>query len=655
MVIPKLSLSLLPTSGILLRQRPLAERRREVDFLARTTLLASIAVGFAMAVFAWLFSLTPAANRIESQYALGLLYRLRGPIEPRSGAVIIAIDKATLTWLRESAAVPDENRWLSCRPPQDLNELSQIRGPGDLPRSVHACLLEQLRRVGFPVVAFDILFAVKGNNEDDARLARSLREHGATAILVGIERSTIRDGGSELLVEREVQPLAMFRDSAAATGTFVIPRSGGPVYGFLRTVPGFEAIRSLPDEAGRLFRSPAPNSPPGETGKSAFEYLWLYGPPGSIETVSARDILSSEGSDTVRSTAARSVAFVGASDPNTTDFQDVFPSFFRSGIGADISGVELAATAFLNAQTGEILRRLPSAAEATLVAFVAFVFGFLARARAFYAMLAVPLTGVAYLLAAVFAFSNSRLLLPIGTPIFVVGPVAFVIAVFIRYRLARALIMRLAPAPAARRMLLRPTDHRSEAIAHEATVVFFDLIGSTAIAEKIPAVAFNALLSSYFDTVSDLVEQHRGLIAAFSGDGITAVFTDTDAGQNHAIRACHSVVAVLRSIGTINVGNSKDSLPPLHMRVGLNSGSVAEGEIGAHDRFNFSVVGDVVNLAARLEQLGKTLFPDQKDVVLVGEATHRMAAPEGLPFFECGVVQIRGRERPEQVYRLAIG
>jgi adenylate cyclase len=619
--------------------------------LARTTLLASIAVGFAMAAFAWLFSLTPAANRIESQYALGLLYRLRGPVEPQSGAVIIAIDKATLTWLRESAAAPEDNRWLSCPPPQDLNELSEIRGPGDLPRSVHACLLEQLRHVGFPVVAFDILFAVKGNDEDDARLARALREHGATAILVGIERSTIRDGGSELLVEREVQPLAMFRDSAAATGTFVIPRSGGPVYGFLRAVPGFEGIRSLPDEAGRLFRSPAEDAPPG---KSAFEYLWLYGPPGSIETVSARDILSGEESDAVRSAASRSVAFVGASDPNTTDFQDVFPSFFRSGIGADISGVELAATAFLNAETGEILRRLPSAAEAALVVFIAFVFGFLARARAVYAMLAVPLTGMAYLLAAMFAFSNSRLLLPIGTPIFVVGPVAFVIAVFIRYRLARALIMRLAPAPAARRMLQRPTDHRSAAVAQDATVVFFDLIGSTAIAEKIPAVAYNALLSSYFDTVSDLVEKHRGLIATFSGDGITAVFTETDGGQNHAVRACHSVVAVLRSIGTINIDNSKNSLPPLHMRVGLNSGSVAEGEIGAHDRFNFSVVGDVVNLAARLEQLGKTLFPDEKDVVLVGEATHRMAAPAGLPFSECGVVQIRGREHPEQVYRLAI-
>jgi class 3 adenylate cyclase len=269
-------------------------------------------------------------------------------------------------------------------------------------------------------------------------------------------------------------------------------------------------------------------------------------------------------------------------------------------------------------------------------------------------MLAVPLTGVAYLLAATIAFSNSRVFLPIGTPIFVAGPFAFVVAVFIRYRLARALIMRLAPLPAAKRMLLGPTDHRSEAIAHDATVAFFDLIGSTAIAEQIPAVAFNALLNTYFDTVSDHVEQHHGVIAAFSGDGITALFTDSHIDKNHAVFACDSVIAAVRSIDTINIHNSEKGLPPLYMRVGLNSGSVAEGEIGAHDRFNFSVVGDVVNLAARLEQFGRTLFPNESNVVLVGEATYRMTFGTTVNFQDCGVVEIRGRKRQERVYRLVI-
>jgi adenylate cyclase len=184
-------------------------------------------------------------------------------------------------------------------------------------------------------------------------------------------------------------------------------------------------------------------------------------------------------------------------------------------------------------------------------------------------------------------------------------------------------------------------------------VIFFDLIGSTAIAEKISAGAFNSLLNAYFDTVSDLVEEHRGLIAAFSGDGITAIFTETHSGKNHAVRACQAVIAVLRAIKTINADNSNKGLPPLHMRVGVNTGSVAEGEIGAHDRFNFSVVGDAVNLAARLEQMGKTLFPGENDIVLTGEKTHAMAEQaRRVVFVDCGLHEIRGRERWERIYRL---
>ena len=84
----------------------------------------------------------------------------------------------------------------------------------------------------------------------------------------------------------------------------------------------------------------------------------------------------------------------------------------------------------------------------------------------------------------------------------------------------------------------------------------------------------------------------------------------------------------------------------------MNSGEVAEGEIGARDRFNFSVVGDAVNLAARLEQMGKILFPGENDVALAGEATQAMAAGSGLAFVDCGLCEIRGRERKERVFRL---
>ena len=89
------------------------------------------------------------------------------------------------------------------------------------------------------------------------------------------------------------------------------------------------------------------------------------------------------------------------------------------------------------------------------------------------------------------------------------------------------------------------------------------------------------------------------------------------------------------------------------MRFGLNSGEVAEGEIGAQERFNFSVMGDVVNLAARLEQLGKTLFPGDKNVILIGASTRSRVEGRGVVIENCGLQSIIGRKMKENVYRLA--
>jgi adenylate cyclase len=542
----------------------------------------------------------------------------------------------------------------SCLPVSARKELSNIRGPGSLPRSVHGCLIKRLGELGFPVIVFDILFAMEGIDNDDKILAQAIKEHGATAILVGLERSTVRNGASELLVERQVKPIASFAEIAAATGTFVVPRSGGPVYGYWRKIAGFEDARPLPDEAFDLYSSISSKRHVDDKGKPEFEYLWLYGPPGSITIISASDILSAEIPESVRTAAPESTAFVGASDPTMTNFPDTFPSFFRGPSGAGISGVELASTAFLNQMRGELLRPLSPTANSMTIIFMAFALGFIARARSGIAILAVPAAAAFYLAGATLAFAQMRLSLPIASPIFVAAPAAFLLAVLIRYRIARTLLMRLAPAPVARRMMRRGTDHRSDVVSDEATVAFFDLIGSTEIAEKIPPIEFSTLLNKYYDTVTSFVEMHDGQITAFSGDGVMAVFSQTDSGADHAANACKAAINVIHGFRDFNAENEKSGMPALHLRIGLNSGGVAEGEIGARDRFNFSVVGDVVNLASRLEQLGKTVFPGETDVIMVGEATWQLAERPGLPFADCGSHRIRGRANPERVYQLLV-
>lgn len=605
-------------------------------------LATPLATGLAMAIFGWIVSLTPIAHRFDNQYGLSALYALRGPVRAPEDVVVIALDRNTIKWLRhiEDRSPKDAERLRACMPTNAFNELSKIRGPSSLPRSLYGCLVKELTRLGYPAVAFDVLFSVKGNKNDDGVLAAAIEEHGTVVLLVGVERSSFE--------EHQVGPADPFAAKAAGTGAFLVSRSGGPVYGYWRSPPGFEDMQSLPDETHRLYRRQTAEV----AEKPAFEYFWLYGPPGTIKAISIRDVLSGETTDAVRAAAPQSAAFIGAADAEMMNFPDSFPSLIPSESQAGMAGVELAATAFSNLTANQHLRPLSPLAESALIFSFSFLLGFLVQARGRFAMFVAPFAAVLYLAAAALAFSFARLFLPIFTPILVVAPVAFVVAGLVRYRFARALLMRLAPAPVARRMLTRTTDARAEAVADEATAVFLDLAGSTAIAEKMTPVAYSKLLNNLHETVKASVEERHGLVVAFAGDGVMAAFTRSDAGADHALHACNAAIYVVHGLRAINEGNLGDGLPAFRIRIGINSGSVAEAEIGARDRFNFSVVGDVVNLASRLEQLGKALFPNEIEVILVGQSTYNLVRGRGLDFVDCGVQQIAGRERSERVYRI---
>ena len=502
----------------------------------------AIMVGLFASIVAYTLSLTPLFHRIENQYGLGILYSLRGPVEPSDGAVVVAIDRATIAWLRTQANGSDgeDTKPLSCLPAGLGSQFTNIRGPSSIPRSVHGCLVESLNKAGFPVIVFDILFSVTGPEDDDRSFANAIRDHGGTVILTGIERSTVRDQASELLVEREVRPAHSIAEFAAASGTFIVPRSVGPVYGYWRRISGFDEIPPLPDEAYRIYLSALGKDGTGLGDTSKFRYLWLYGAPGSIPTISASSILNGQLPDVIASEADKTVVFVGASDPTMTNYPDSFSSFFRAPSSAGISGVELAATAFLNLNSGETLRPLSSAGAALIAIVFVFVLGFAARAWTRHALVIVPLAVLAYIAAASFAFSHMRILLPVSGPVFIAAPLVLMLAVFFKYTVARALLMRLAPAPVARRMLKKETDYRSSAVADEVTVMFFDLIGSTGIAEKLSPIEFSGLLNGYHDTVANATEKHRGQIVSFSGDGVMAVFTRLDAGPDHASRGCRA-------------------------------------------------------------------------------------------------------------------
>ena len=587
------------------------------------------------------FFVTPVAQHIENRFGLDLLFSLRQPIDAPPGVLIAALDRQSLAWLRSKASEPDDliARGDGCFPVKSLESLRDVRSPSSVPRPLYACLLNELRQLGFPVVAFDILFSVPGRPDEDRILAEALNAHGSTAILVGFERYSAGTTGADLIVDRQVEPHSLFRQNAAATGLFVLPRTRGSAYGYWRRVEGFSGVPSLIDQALRLKSDLKGIERTEQRYGSQFSYFWLYGAPGTIPTISISDILNGDRKAELRRLAPHTTVFVGASDPSTANFPDSHSTVYPGKTGANISGVELAATAFLNRQAGHHLRRFPWLVEMLLLLAVTSAMAFAALSTIRHSIVAIPVLAVGFLIGSFVAFSQFRLFVPIVTPVYIAAPVIFLIAIMIRANIARALIMQLAPAPIARRMLDRARDPMLEFVSNHATVVFFDIIGSTKIGEGLPELKFSALINDYHDLVTKAVEGHGGFVVAFAGDGATAVFDRSNAGSDHALLACRAVVAAMNDVGGLNRTNAANGLPPLESRVGINSGIVAEGGIGGRDRFNFSVAGDAVNLAARLEQLGKTLFPDDKNVILVGATTRKLAAQPELEFVDYRVVE----------------
>jgi CHASE2 domain-containing sensor protein len=181
-------------------------------------LVLSVIWALAAAIFASLISLAPIMDRLENQYALALLYSLRPEVEPAPGAVVIAIDRQTLEWLRDASDTQGKAPLLSCLPQSVAARLGEVKGPSSVPRSVHGCALAELARLGFKAAIFDILFAVPGSKDDDEEFARALKSTIASGILVGFERSVVKDGISEVLVEKEIEPIDLFKASATTLG-----------------------------------------------------------------------------------------------------------------------------------------------------------------------------------------------------------------------------------------------------------------------------------------------------------------------------------------------------------------------------------------------------------------------------------------------------
>jgi adenylate cyclase len=182
-------------------------------------------------------------------------------------------------------------------------------------------------------------------------------------------------------------------------------------------------------------------------------------------------------------------------------------------------------------------------------------------------------------------------------------------------------LSRFVPSEIARQ--INSLEHRIEpgqcpvCAVREATILFTDIEGFTAIGESLSPERLIATLHEYFSVISAPVERHGGAINQFQGDAILATYNVLVEDPNHAANAVRTALEIQRVLKGRTFGDGGS----LKTRIGINSGVVVGGVVGAGDRLGYTVHGDEVNLAARLEQLNK----DYGTGVIVSESTCELA------------------------------
>ncbi len=174
-----------------------------------------------------------------------------------------------------------------------------------------------------------------------------------------------------------------------------------------------------------------------------------------------------------------------------------------------------------------------------------------------------------------------------------------------------------------------------------ATILYADIQGFTSICEDLEPEAVVTLLNSYFSLVVPIIERHKGVVNQFQGDAMLVTFNVPIADPYHAADAIHAALEIQEALNTHHFDKGVDMIT----RIGINTGDVVAGSVGAGDRLSYTVHGDAVNLAARLEGLNKTYGTR----ILVSAFTKQLAGSD-FEFETKGETPIRGRDETVEVY-----
>ncbi|PDT33127.1 adenylate/guanylate cyclase domain-containing protein [Rhizobium sp. M10] len=564
-----------------------------------------------------LLSRLPAWSLLELR-SFDYLSTFDDPRPPQGGPVIVAIDEPSL---------------------------ADINAQWPWPRSLHAELISQLRAAGARVIGLDIIMAEPSNPGNDAAIAKAV---GPDVVLAGDETLIETPQASQLI---RATPLPALTQAGAVTGIASIDLSGD---GIFRRIPGYED--GFAAMLAKASGAEAEILPAGRLIQS-------FGPARSYPTVSYYQALDPQNLLPPGYFKDR-VVLVGLSLQNAPEIDkggvDAFATPYTVHTGKLVSGVEIQATIYDNIRYGLSIReaRLLAVAACILISVLLAAFT-VWRSTGW---LTIVTSAAALLAFATVSFAGIRLghvfVSPLGPTVAYIA-VAFGQAAFDyaeerrnKRQIIRAFAQYISP-DLVRRLSNDPSQLKLGGERRTLSVLFSDVRGFTTIAEtlKDDPEQLTGLINRLLTPLSDVVMDHGGTIDKYMGDCIMAFWNAPLDDPDHALHAVRASLAMQAAISRLNGQLEQEAAALgrkphiLKMGVGINTGECIVGNMGSTRRFDYSCLGDSVNLASRLEGASKNYGV----ALLLGEETARLVAAN-YTVIELDRIIVKGRTVPSPIY-----
>jgi len=544
------------------------------------------------------------------------------------------------------------------------------------PRQVYSAVVDYLHQGGAKVICFDLTFseASRSGVEDDEDFARAMGRAGNVFLPLSLSQK------EESVEETPVDLLQRFSLSPGELPLKSFPRAVSatlPVSVLLDASKGAGNVLFLPDSDGIFRRLPLatfyqdliipsapaamarfvrggeelPQIPLDDSGRMIIRY---YGPEGTYKSYKIAAIINSwaqveEGKEPQIPPGefAGKIVLVGASASGLLDLRP-------SPLSAVYPGVEILATVLDNILQGDFVRTPP------LLVLIALVLVFaLLTAVGASLLRKIWLIIIFFLICLVIPFAAAWLAFNSGRWLEFVVPEFAVLTSFIgasllnysaegrQRRFIKGVFRHYLSPDVIERIIENPSLLSLGGERREITSFFSDVAGFTSISEALSPEELVHLLNQYLGEMTDIILSTGGTLDKYEGDAIIAFWNAPLDQPEHALRACRAALRCQKRLAELRASFEEKYGRSLAMRIGLNSGPAVVGNMGSSRRFDYTAMGDTVNLASRLEGACKQYHVP----VLIGEETFGRVK-EAVVLRPVDTIRVVGKKKPVSIYEI---